>query len=783
MNTPIFRRIRKKIQPPTTGSALRWLQRAGWMLLGLFVLISVLGRVVGVPQVWKDRLVRELSMRGLEIDARKVTVDPLGGLVARDLVVYRDSQRREERLRIGRVELNLNWLAWRKGEPILSGARLRDAHVTWPLEEGVEASARRVEASIEFRPGEIRLQRVRGQILGFDLDLQGRVGTEAGRSIPPQTIPMAKIWRNLEKTLQDLGGPAPRIQAEFNVELGKPEEGKAEILLTGAHNVWRGVRLREMELQATVAEGGVQLQKFRIGLERGEIVATGWADFSIGRGEAEYHANADLDQFSKALGNLGTGLQDLRSEQPPQITGKTEFGWKENQNFLWQNRLEIGEFRVGRVGYHRFVMPWVTDGKRWMVQGVRLDAAAGGSLELQLAYDGKADLKGMLKSDLDPKGLAPFFGSGAAPFWESLSFSSPPKIEMKITGAGMATDLVRLDGGVEAGGFVYKGVEMSHLQADYVFADREISVKNLKVSSGGGEATAKFTMDWKTWMADFQEMQSTLPVQKFIPIFGKKFQKTMEPYDFVERPLITLRGLIDLDERGRSSMSALVKTAEGVNYVVAGRSLRFTEVEVGVDVTGKKVVVQTKKDKPAKVWGGKVTLRVETDGEKKTQTTEAQMEKVDFEPFVKTYFGTVGYSGEFGGKFRLSGTAKDWRSWSGEGRFTVDKGVLPGMGAFAQAMNAPAEWMGLSDQNAEMDCRLEKGKLDVRQLNIESTLVVTTGHGIYDIEKDQLEGFLMRQNLRGPAGVPFFFVSQMFQYEGSGSLKNPVWKPRNFDEK
>ena len=105
------------------------------------------------------------------------------------------------------------------------------------------------------------------------------------------------------------------------------------------------------------------------------------------------------------------------------------------------------------------------------------------------------------------------------------------------------------------------------------------------------------------------------------------------------------------------------------------------------------------------------------------------------------------------------------------------------MGAFAQAMNAPAEWMGLSDQNAEMDCRLDKGKLDVRQLNIESTLVVTTGHGIYDIENDQLDGFLMRQNLRGPAGVPFFFVSQMFQYEGNGSLKNPVWKPRNFDEK
>jgi hypothetical protein len=112
----------------------------------------------------------------------------------------------------------------------------------------------------------------------------------------------------------------------------------------------------------------------------------------------------------------------------------------------------------------------------------------------------------------------------------------------------------------------------------------------------------------------------------------------------------------------------------------------------------------------------------------------------------------------------------------------VDEGVLPGMGAFASAMNAPAEWVGLTDQNADMDFELAKGRLDVKKLNIESTLVVTTGQGVYDISEDRLENFIMRQNLRGPAGVPFFLVSQMFQDEGSGSLKNPVWKPRNFDD-
>ena len=108
MNTPIFGTLRKvvRLRPPTTGSARRWLQRMGGLVLFFFLLSLLLGRLVGVPGTWKDRLVKELASRGLEVDARKITLDPLGGLVARDLVVYRDASRKEERLRVGREQIS-----------------------------------------------------------------------------------------------------------------------------------------------------------------------------------------------------------------------------------------------------------------------------------------------------------------------------------------------------------------------------------------------------------------------------------------------------------------------------------------------------------------------------------------------------------------------------------------------------------------------------------------------------------------------------------------------------
>jgi hypothetical protein len=82
-----------------------------------------------------------------------------------------------------------------------------------------------------------------------------------------------------------------------------------------------------------------------------------------------------------------------------------------------------------------------------------------------------------------------------------------------------------------------------------------------------------------------------------------------------------------------------------------------------------------------------------------------------------------------------------------------------------------------------MEFALDRGKLDVKRLKIFSKLVETTGSGFYDISADRLEKFSMKQNLIGPVGIPFLLVSEMLEVEGSGSLKNPVWTPKNFGEK
>jgi hypothetical protein len=227
----------------------------------------------------------------------------------------------------------------------------------------------------------------------------------------PPNVLWAKIWRDAEKGLKELGGPAPKIQAEFDLEVGRPESAKAEVFMTGSGNVWRGVELPRMEARITVGNGMAKLEKLQIQLERGEFGASGWANFKTGLGGFHYYSDADLKQFEKVAGGYTAGLRDWHSAKPPQLSGDIEFAWKEEPKFLWTSRLEVGEFRLGKTVYRGVKFPWVTDGKKWMVQGFQI-LGVHGSLDVQLKFDGKAELLGSVRSDLDLEGFKVWFGLG-----------------------------------------------------------------------------------------------------------------------------------------------------------------------------------------------------------------------------------------------------------------------------------------------------------------------------------------------------------------------------------
>ena len=255
----------------------------------------------------------------------------------------------------------------------------------------------------------------------------------------------------------------------------------------------------------------------------------------------------------------------------------------------------MGEFRVGKNVYRKLIFPWVISGKRWMVQGFEIEGANGRS-SLHLVFDGKAELKGSYRSDIDLGWLVPWLGNGAKPFMKSLELRSNPKISAQITGAAMKMNLIRVEGKIEVQNLAYKGVEMEELAGNVLLAGGQLTVKDLRVKAAGGEGTGEFVYGFEPEKVNFLGTRSTLPVQEFSKVFGAKFEKIMEPYLFQGRPNIVLNGEVDLEGKGGSNLHATLLAPEGMKYVVAGKMLEFTEMDMVVEVVGRKVIVQTKKE-------------------------------------------------------------------------------------------------------------------------------------------------------------------------------------------
>ena len=198
-------------------------------------------------------------------------------------------------------------------------------------------------------------------------------------------------------------------------------------------------------------------------------------------------------------------------------------------------------------------------------------------------------------------------------------------------GAGFSLDLIRMEGKVEVQGMHYKGVPMDRLSADVVYAAKEIRATNVKVASGGGEGVGEIRYTLDPRFVYFHNVESTLPVREFSPVFGEKVRQTMEPYEFVDRPRVTLEGKIDLEEKFRTDMRATGKSAAGLHYVVAGKKLLFRDVDLEVKIQGKKTTVRTQEKKWASLLGGKVKVEVVVDGPvgKKSQQTRVDLQGVD----------------------------------------------------------------------------------------------------------------------------------------------------------
>ena len=111
-----------------------WLLRL--VLLAALVLVIWAGWYVyrkGFTKKWRQFVSAEFRKRGVEISFSRLTLDPVHGLVARDVVIV-DTKDHKKLAVINRIALDINFNNFLRGKPFLKGLDLRDARLSLPLD-------------------------------------------------------------------------------------------------------------------------------------------------------------------------------------------------------------------------------------------------------------------------------------------------------------------------------------------------------------------------------------------------------------------------------------------------------------------------------------------------------------------------------------------------------------------------------------------------------------------------------------------------------------------------
>jgi uncharacterized protein involved in outer membrane biogenesis len=772
-------------------------RRVGWSTLALIatpiVVAFVWLRFFGLPDSTKNYLLREIQQRHVlpyPISIDRLLLSPTGALLADKVTVYGDSTRTTTRLYVDQVRIGIAWLSWWRGRGIVKSASISNAEVRLPIGPDETAEFTGVNADFAFDGHDIRIDNAQARFLNLELAVRGVIHNEGFPPAKPPTAQQTKaredIFRSVKKALADVASPQPiDVELEFETTTRDLVGGRANFSIEGENLTWRGAPIDEFGIHGTLGDGVVNLNDFKVDLNRGELSAYGHWNLGDHSAELQFTSSMDFTTLAPAFpGALGNAMKRLDFPQDaPSMTGRVLFDLGAGFHADVQADLDWRNFTFNGVNFAQLTIPLAYDGKRLLIPGLKI-AGNAGNVDLQFFFDRTQDpphLTGKITSTLDPTILKGVFGEKMDQFLASCAFpAGGPHIVADATGTALKTDAWTVKGNLNATRFTYKNATFDSATSDFTFADSRLDLSTLEVHRPEGGGTGRIVYDFKNRTVELHNLVSQLDVSQVAPIMGPKFTEYTKPYHFDKPPLVHANGLVDLQDKKVNLDTDLLVEIDGrsnMNWTLFHIPYVFNEPDGTLDFKNRRMTVNMKK---CGFYGGGLTGVLDLDLRETPAdyVVDLKLDKVDFQRFMVRSFNYVKSTGVMDAHGHFAGALGSISSMNGQGDASVDDGDITGIPLLG-SLTPLIPGISAADA-AHGTFTITNGIIRTDDLNITSETLALIGDGNYNFITDKLD-LNMRVNTRVPLfGILAYPVSKIFEFHASGTMKNPQWAARNF---
>lgn len=734
----------------------------------------------GLSRKWRKHLVEEFKKNGVEISFRRLTLDPLRGLVAREVRVM--DERKRMLAAINSVVLDLNYANLLHGQPSLNSLDLRDAILLLPSRgPGTKPlELKKLSAKIFLEPHQIHLSHAQANFYGIQVSANGRLMNpqlfnlkESGEPAFPgaQPLPMQRLEKLLDILKHEKKGNCELIIG-FTGDFSRPEAIYVSATLSARDLDYGQTKIESLYAEAVLKEAGVELRHLNITDARGHLDASGsfrkgvlrlnmfssldpqpWGEFFPILNECVFYSVPEIE-----LSARGDSLEDL------QVTGQ----------------LALQRFSVRSASFEGLETGFSWKKGEWYLSDLQLSQRRGQLSGSVLCQAGNWRLR--LESRLDPRALLPLTSGTLAQLLESYEFEQVPTITLNLQGTGLQPEQVQGSGELALGRTRIRGVQLEGLGTALEFRDGQMFCQKLKIARKEGSASGALSYDFGRHELRLDKIETNLVPLDVATCIDTKLAHDVAPYRFKGVPRLMLNGKIQFIPPKETGLEVLVNCPTGMDYLFLKKNLPANAISGRLFFTDGKLRIS---DLKANLFQG--ILEGEADislrREDQTYTSTIRTKRIDFESLTKLFFQYDGSGGALNGEFKFSGKGEDARSLSGKGSLEVIDGnvfAIPLFGPLSKLFDMVLPGAGY--QQAHMGAatfEVKDGIFETRDFAVKGNGFAMIGDGQLHFLDDKID-FDIRLNARGAPGVVLFPVSKLFEYHGEGSLSRPVWRSKRF---
>lgn len=474
----------------------------------------------GFGRHWRAMLSREFEVFGLEVRVRRLTLDPVRGLVAKDLQIYDSGRRQLIIAQISDLSLDINYANLFQGEPALNAVDLHNAKISIPVDPSVPKAGRirisRLQSRIYFFPGRIEVRQASGVMFGIRLQASGTLVNPSSFKLPQKLTAGAqtretgqqKFLRLLTAEIRKIrfSGEQPELDFTFQVDLSAP----ASLRVQGGH-LFADTLLREkyqlhdLDCRFSLESQKLDLERLAVSDGRGELVAIG--TWNLANGEKNFHVRSGLDA-AKLLANDAQfpWAKELSFDAPleVEVSGVVP---RDGQVQL-VGKLNFDEFTFRNIKFQSMQAEFSKSGSSWMVLNAQVTHRSGTLSADVLNRPG--DFRVRINSALNPTELAPLWPPKFQQALRECEFQTPPVIQATFSGASRTLAKISGSGQIWLGKTTFRGTLVNSASATFELRDNIVRCDPVTVTRDEGNGTGKFDCDLERDCVTIENFEANL---------------------------------------------------------------------------------------------------------------------------------------------------------------------------------------------------------------------------------------------------------------------------------